>query len=1134
MKKTKKLIVLFVMFIPGFCFSQKITIQPVQFPIDQVNIIIVGLAQDNNGHIWIASNNKGLFKYDGVQLKSFNSNTSGNPTPLSKLESVYADRKGNIWVANFEDGLDKFDPETEIFTHFKHDLGDPSSLISDSVRAILEDREGALWVGTANGLSKLNVETGKFSHIQNNSVDGVLLGKEHIRCIYEDKQGIIWVGCGSPFYDDGKDPNTGGLYSLNKKSGEIKRYFKAEKPLNSLTDNRVRAVFEDSRGVFWVGTAGDGLHTMDRENGTFKNYPYDPRNTQKLSRPKPIDSYNYVVDHITFFNEDDKGYIWIGTFSGGINRYDPVSNSVVHFGEKEPEPYTLPRNDFFACLKTRDNLLWISGWDPYNNNQILYKVITSFNTLAFTDLKSYGITFTQTKDSTVWIGSSMGLVRKNKDSSFDSYLLNKNIKALENIITDLEPDENGDLWVSTINGFFKFNSSTKEFIEYFIHEKSEGRQSPDKYTRLSKLNNDGTISIATSKGLVIMEINSGKYKLYKSTKEDSTTINKNEVYDTEIDKAGNTWVATYLGLNRFDKTIGKFQFELKQKLIFKIFEDSKGRLWLATSNSGLLLYNPETKIATQFYDSTNFLKSTSNILGITEGRDNNLWLRTYEGLVLLNTETRYVTQVGKSWGINASSLTEQLYTSLNNEIFVGKEGGYLSFTSNDIVKNKSAPPQPFISKVYLNNKLVIYGENNVLRKPLSQTEIIELSYNQNNFSFEFDNIDYITNATEKTVLYKLENYESVWRKKTGEEKAYYFNIPPGRYIFRVKAVDLYGQWGERKLIIVISSPWYKTWWAYTLFAIILLFATYLIHTTQKRLVLKKERKGALEKELIQAREIEKAYTVLKATQSQLIQSEKMASLGELTAGIAHEIQNPLNFVNNFSEVNSELIAEMKQEIDKGNLDEVKSIASDIDENEQKINYHGKRADAIVKGMLQHSQSSSGKKEPTDINALADEYLRLSYHGLRAKDKSFNATLVTDYDEGIGHINIIPQDIGRVILNLINNAFYAVSEKKKQCQSELPERSGQVVEHYQPTVSVTITKTNTHIEISVSDNGNGIPQKILDKIFQPFFTTKPTGEGTGLGLSLSYDIVKAHDGEIKVETKQGEGSKFIIQLPKPGK
>jgi signal transduction histidine kinase len=266
-------------------------------------------------------------------------------------------------------------------------------------------------------------------------------------------------------------------------------------------------------------------------------------------------------------------------------------------------------------------------------------------------------------------------------------------------------------------------------------------------------------------------------------------------------------------------------------------------------------------------------------------------------------------------------------------------------------------------------------------------------------------------------------------------------------------------------------------------------------------------------------QVEKTLTDLKQAQQQLVQAEKMASLGELTAGIAHEIQNPLNFVNNFSDVSNELLEEMKAELIKGNAEDALAIAEDVKQNLKKILHHGKRADGIVKGMLQHSRSSSGMKELVDINVLCDEYLRLAFHGLRAKDKSFNAKFETDLDQSIEKINVVPQEMGRVILNLINNAFYAVTERKKLNQ-----------ERYEPTVMVSTKKIEDKIEIKVKDNGTGIPQKILDKIFQPFFTTKPTGQGTGLGLSLSYDIVKAHGGELKVETKEGEGSEFIISLP----
>ena len=295
---------------------------------------------------------------------------------------------------------------------------------------------------------------------------------------------------------------------------------------------------------------------------------------------------------------------------------------------------------------------------------------------------------------------------------------------------------------------------------------------------------------------------------------------------------------------------------------------------------------------------------------------------------------------------------------------------------------------------------------------------------------------------------------------------------------------------------------------------------------QRKRLLRKQEALAKEKELEHAREIETAYKELEvahqnlqATQTQLIHAEKMASLGELTAGIAHEIQNPLNFVNNFSEVNSELIDELVTEIENQEWQEVKAIAKDIKDNEQKISHHGKRADGIVKSMLQHSRKTETETELTDINSLANEYVSLAYHGMRARDKTFNATLQTDFDESLNKVAVKPLEIGRVLLNMISNAFHAVM--KRQAETE---------NGYQPHITITTKGLKDHLELRIKDNGSGIPQEIVGKIFQPFFTTKPTGEGTGLGLSLSYDIIKAHDGEIVVNSTEEQGTEFIIKLP----
>ncbi|UZD21383.1 ATP-binding protein [Algoriphagus halophytocola] len=385
-------------------------------------------------------------------------------------------------------------------------------------------------------------------------------------------------------------------------------------------------------------------------------------------------------------------------------------------------------------------------------------------------------------------------------------------------------------------------------------------------------------------------------------------------------------------------------------------------------------------------------------------------------------------------------------------------------------------------------------------------------------------------------------------------KEEFFPLKPYVYAFFPVIVVHVAEDFVRMIAPGFYESWHELFNTAAIFAWIWLVAQFIINRKQRK-ELERERILAAQKELeykqsqklkdaleiqvaertaeitAQKEELLNTLNELKSMQSQLIQSEKMASLGELTAGIAHEIQNPLNFVTNFSELNNELLQELKVELENGDLDEVKLILSDLQANEEKIIHHGKRADAIVKGMLQHSRSSTGVKEPTDINELADEYLRLSYHGLRAKDKTFNATMETDFDQSLGRVEVVSQEIGRVILNLVNNAFYAVAARK-----ELHEKN-KIEEPYQPTVWVSTLHEKGRLIIKVRDNGTGIPQQVKEKIFQPFFTTKPTGHGTGLGLSLSYDIIKAHGGELQVhsvayseQSNTQSGTEFVIDIP----
>ena len=695
----------------------------------------------------------------------------------------------------------------------------------------------------------------------------------------------------------------------------------------------------------------------------------------------------------------------------------------------------------------------------------------------------------------------------------------------------------GDFWIGMWGGGVnRMDIKTKKFTRYMHDPKNIKSLISDNVVTVY-LDRESNLWCGTTDGCDVLDRKTGVFKHYLNNPKDTTSISRSGATSFLEDSQNNFWVGTWNGggINRLDRKTDQFKHYLFDEFINSIFEDSNGVIWAGT-NSGLFQYNRKTdKFSLLDEKSVGF--NIPNAWGIVGDNYSNLWFGSSLGIIRLSENRDKTIIYGKKNGVTGSSLSWKSFLGNNGDFFFGDTEGYFSFRPEGLNYNP-VPPVISISAFWINGRPVTPVSGGPLQVPLSKARDIQLSYDQNVFSFGLTAIDY-GNPEDNRILYRLLGSDRDWNILGADGRAYYYNVPPGKYTFRIKAINSNnGIWAERSLDLIISPPFWKTWIAYCIYAIFLIVAVAGIDRFQRRRLLQAEKERSRDREIAQAKEIEKAYTELKTTQTQLIQAEKMASLGELTAGIAHEIQNPLNFVNNFSEVNLELIQEMKEEIERGNLAEVKVLATDIADNEQKINHHGKRADAIVKGMLQHSRTSSGVKEPTNINALADEYLRLAYHGLRAKDKSFNASMKTVFDPSLGNINVIPQEVGRVILNLITNAFYAVNEKKQQAP---PPPEGGILNqrnNYEPTVIVS-TKLiippsagqRGAVQIVVADNGNGISQKVIDKIFQPFFTTKPTGEGTGLGLSMSYDIItKVHGGELKVETKEGEGAEFTIILP----
>ena len=1099
-------------------------------PVNNHLTSILGIIQDEQGYIWLTATDvehgQGLFRYDGTEFIFYSPDTTNSPgLPIGPLCSGSS---GMIWLSKKDMGLYRFNPITRSFTHFQHSSKDPASLANDTIGigGLLEDHEGNLWIGTLDGLDLLRHNTEKFIHFKYRPGDASGLSSNVVLSLYEDRGGNLWVGCfGNPSGTKG----TGGLNLFHPATGTFTHYQPDPQHPQS-QDNNITAIYEDDRGTLWIGTSENRLWSFNKETGTFREYPYDPDHPDKLGSFPLLKGRANVITCIT---GDVKGNLWIGSLWQGLKQYNFQTGKATHYGY-----LTLPSGKLIAdtalgfyenrvvgILKDKNGILWIgTGRGVYYSNPLHENVPYISTKQAFVNA------FYKDRMGDLWIATDDGLLYKSVQGKEKLYVHqpdNPNSPSITGISTMIA-DKEGNLWLGTyeasaqtkVNVLDKFNPVTGKFTHYTGLGKLKG-------TRIFNLcfdDDEYFLWIGGLSGLYKMNTQTGEItRHYQYNRRDTNGISGNWISDIMV--YGNfLWAATNGGLDRLDKKSGRWQHYLNRRECLFIFKDAKGVLWAGTAN-GLFRFNPAQNRFNRYRDTiTGF--SPSDVSNIQEDSQHNLWVTGTNAIYRLSAmrDSLYIygTQNGVALDINSGAIN---YQAQDGKLYMGNRTGYYSFYPGSLTMN-FVRPEINITGFQLGNKEILPGAEGTLKRPLYQTAEIRLGHTQNSFSFDFAALDY-TNPGVIHYRYMLQGYDNQWHDAGEQHRAYFFSIPVGHYIFRVMAVNSNNVWSEKDITVIISPPWWTTWWAILIFVAILAAVIWLIVYFRSR-QLRRANKLLEEKIDHRTKQLQESLENLKSTQKQLIQSEKMASLGELTAGIAHEIQNPLNFVNNFSDINKELVDDLKSELATGNLQSANEIADDIKANEEKINHHGKRADAIVKGMLQHSRTSTRQKELTDINALCDEYLRLAYHGMRAKDKSFNCTLETHFDSSLPKINVVPQDVGRVILNLINNAFYACAERRNLEGFE----NLQGLTPYLPTVTVSTKNLGDKVEISVKDNGNGIPEKIKEKIFQPFFTTKPTGQGTGLGLSLSYDIVKAHGGEIKVESLpvREAGTEFIVLLP----
>jgi signal transduction histidine kinase/ligand-binding sensor domain-containing protein len=1135
---------------------------------------VEALHQDRLGYVWTGTQN-GLVRYDGYQVKVYKLGSEKKDDPKDyAVEDIYEDRDGVLWVINRTNSIFRYNRATDSFSEFRMDNG--PSVFAYSRNRIAGDNNGNLWiyqlystaysslVNTQN-LRMLNTRTGgftvypykAFSAIKTNT--GMWFGTDKGLVCYNPATGKMSRPtlpadaasglvaalnlCGDPsvpgrLWFSLVDENAKflGLFSFDIQAKLFKKYPHDPKDAGSIATDTVYTIQQASGKRLWFGTF-KGISLFDDKNQRFINYT--PPGIGKSSGENPV----------TLITPRADGKLWLGSFvsltdANGLLLFDPSAGTFQRYIHDEKKPYSLNTNEVVDAIVDHTGLLWAGlAWGGLDHVNHLRSQFSSYQP-DFGDPDSYpvggALGIAQAADGNCWLGSAQGLIRwKPNTAVFQRVKLPSYIKTGH--LRVFATDRQGLVWCSSENAhIFTYDPKTAA-VDTLV---SAGKWPARDYLAAVYQDHSGLIWIGTrGNGLYSYLKGSGKFKSYPYEKNNpgmrynGKKLDNDAVLSIYEDKQRVIWVGTNLGgLNRFNPKDGSFTSYYDSSKGFNcvthIYEDSSGNFWVGTYLSGLFLFDRKTGASKLYSEDDGLLYN--DIASLTADSLGHLWIVNDRGITMMDPKTAnftsFTAENALAFGFSKSYLNSTLITA-DSEIITTQTGGLVAFYPDKLTKN---PHPPQVQLVALSHNDPQAKDDTVTRLILYGHDKVELPHNQNRLTFNYAALHF-ENPAQNRYAYQLTGYDKNWVQAGRQRSVTYTNLSPGTYTFTVKASNSDGVWNEKgaSIQIIIYPPWWLTWWAWVIYIILFVAAVYGFVAYRSRKLMHDKR--ALEhkvhvrtEEVIQQKEeieaqrdsLEHALGELKTTQTQLVQREKMASLGELTAGIAHEIQNPLNFVNNFSEVSVELVDEMQSELKNGDKDEAIAISEDIKQNLEKIRHHGKRADFIVKGMLEHSRTSKGEKTLTNINVLADEFLKLSYHGLRAKDKSFNAEMVTHFDKQLPKVEIVQQDIGRVLLNLFNNAFYAVNQKKKTA-----------VDGYGPEVSVTTSSENGNITIRVKDNGNGIPDAIKDKIMQPFFTTKPTGEGTGLGLSLSYDIlVKGHGGHIDFTTKAGEGSEFIVNLP----
>ncbi len=1144
--------------------------------------------QDRQGFMWFGTQD-GLNKYDGFGFVVYKPDPQ-SPLSLSdnRIESLYEDRAGVLWIGTRNGGLNQFDPGTETFRRYQHDPQNLQSLSNNNIISIYEDRSGMLWIGTENGLNQLDRATKTFRRYQHQPENPHSLPHNAASSIYEDQEGVLWVGTWG-----------GGLSHMSREDRATVTFrhfqYDPENP-QSLSDNWVRSISEDKNGVLWVATKS-GLACLTRENrkaGTFQRYQRNRQNPLRLSHN---DVWPLYIDR--------SGVLWIGTHGGGLNQFDQAAGTFRHFGHDSQNSHSLSSDEVFSIYEDQSGEIWIGtreGVNRFNRTPEPFRHYQhdANNPRSLSDNSIWSIH--EDHSGSVWIGTlSGGLDQFDRATeSFRHYQNDPNdpYSLSNNSIWATYEDRAGEMWVGAQGGLSRMSWDGRGQARFRNYQHDPQNFQSLSHNWVTSIYEDsvqpGVLWIGTwGGGLNRFDRTTGTFRHFRLDANDPRSLSSNAVWSIYHDQSGRLWIATEAeGLNEFDRateTFRRYQHEpmnpnsLSSNSIWSIYEDRNRVLWLGT-RAGLNQFDPRKETFKHYREKDGLPNDV--IYGILEDDHGNLWLSTNKGLSRFNPQTEIFRNFDVRDGLQSNEFNaDAAFRSRNGEMFFGGINGFNVFHPDSIKDNPYVPPV-VITGLKRYNTDVPEGIA-LAEKGMAARSGIELSYKDEILVFEVAALNY-RNSAKNQYAYKLEGLHDRWIQLGTKREITFTNLDPREYTLRVKGSNNDGVWNEEgtSLKITITPPWWRTRWAYALYGLLLIAGIFATDRMMRRRLLAKERAHAQireaelraraaeaqiqvvetqakvlqaenerkESELQRAAELKSAYEALgkahehlQNTQQQLITQAKLASLGQLTAGVAHEIKNPLNFVNNFAALSVDLAKELRQEItkiedggarivDRESFANVEGILEVLIQNAEKINHHGKRADNIVKSMMQHARGASQERELSDINQLLDEAVNLVYHGLRAQDRSFNVSIERAYDANLSKLSVVPQGISRVFLNMINNACYAAHQKAKERTGDRENgRNGEgnfpPIPPFSPTLAVATKNLGDQIEIRIRDNGGGIPPDIREKIFDPFFTTKPTGQGTGLGLSISHDIVVLeHNGEIKVATEEGKFTEFIILLP----